>query len=378
MSAVAAVAAPEPIASPRFDFNQRPLVVIWEVTQACDLKCHHCRACAQPLRDLRELTTVEAKRLIDEVADLGAPIFVFTGGDPLKRPDIYQLVEHAAHRGVHPSLTPSATPLLTEEAVRKLKASGLSRLAVSLDASSAAIHDGFRGVHGSWQRTMDVIQWAENANLQIQINTTVTRRNMADLEAIAALLQTRKIALWSVFFLVPTGRAQLADMMSPEEAEQVFATLYSISKRVKFHVKTTEGQHYRRYVLQQLAQTRAERELKLVDAPADKPAWRPDSRDGVNDGKGFVFVSHVGDVFPSGFLPMTGGNVRRQPLAEIYRDSAIFKALRDPDCLKGKCGLCEFRHICGGSRARAYAVNRDLFARDPCCSYEPLALRAEA
>lgn len=365
--------------SPRFDFNERPLVVIWEVTQACDLHCQHCRACAQPLRDLRELTTVEAKRLIDEVAELKAPIFVFTGGDPLKRPDIYNLVEHAAKRGVHPSLTPSATPLLTPEAVGRLKASGLSRLAVSLDASSPAVHDGFRGVPGSWQRTMSVVQWAEDVNLQLQINTTVTRRNMHDLRAIAELLEQRKIALWSVFFLVPTGRGQLADVVTPEEAEEVFATLYEISKRVKFHVKTTEGQHYRRYVLQQLAAARNE---KLQAAPdsalADLPTWRPDSRPGVNDGKGFVFVSHMGEVYPSGFLPMAAGNVRRQPLAEIYRDSAIFQALRDPDCLKGKCGLCEFRNICGGSRARAYAMTGDLFAPDPCCLYQPSIIREQA
>lgn len=355
----------------RFDFNQRPLVVIWEVTQACDLKCQHCRACAQPFRDLRELTSVEAKRLINEVAEMGAPLFVFTGGDPLKRPDIYQLVEYAAHRGVHPSLTPSATPLLTCEAVAKLKASGLTRLAVSLDASTAAIHDGFRGVPGSWQRTVDVISWAEEAGLQLQINTTVTQRNKRDLPAIAKLLNERKIALWSLFFLVPTGRGQLADMLRAEEAEEVFGTLYELSKQVHFHVKTTEAQHYRRFVLQQVARSRA---TNIESAPT----WRPDSRPGVNDGKGFVFISHIGDVYPSGFLPMAGGNIRHQPLAEIYRESSIFRALRDPDCLKGKCGLCEFRNVCGGSRARAYAVTGDMFAPDPCCAYEPKLLRVHA
>lgn len=357
----------------RFDFNQRPLVVIWEVTQACDLKCQHCRACAQPFRDLRELTSVEAKRLINEVAEMGAPLFVFTGGDPLKRPDIYQLVEYAAKRGVHPSLTPSATPLLTREAVAKLKASGLTRLAVSLDASTAAIHDGFRGVSGSWQRTVDVISWAEEVGLQLQINTTVTQRNKRDLPAIAKLLNQRKIALWSLFFLVPTGRGQLADMLSAEEAEEVFGTLYELSKQSHFHIKTTEAQHYRRFVLQQVARSRAA-SLESADAPT----WRPDSRPGVNDGKGFVFISHIGDVYPSGFLPMAGGNIRHQPLAEIYRESSIFRALRDPDCLKGKCGICEFRNICGGSRARAYAVTGDMFAPDPCCAYEPKGMQVHA
>ena len=363
----------QPAGEERFDFNQRPLVVIWEVTQACDLKCQHCRACAQPFRDLRELTSVEAKRLINEVAEMGAPLFVFTGGDPLKRPDIYQLVEYAAERGVHPSLTPSATPLLTREAVAKLKASALTRLAVSLDASTAAIHDGFRGVPGSWQRTVDVVSWAEEVGLQLQINTTVTQRNKHDLPAIAELLNKHKIALWSLFFLVPTGRGQLADMLSAEEAEEVFDTLYKLSKQMHFHIKTTEGQHYRRFVLQQVAGSRAAN-IKSADAPT----WRPDSRPGVNDGKGFVFISHVGDVYPSGFLPMSGGNIRQQPLAEIYRESSIFRALRDPDCLKGKCGLCEFRNICGGSRARAFAVTGDMFAPDPCCVYEPKHLQMHA
>jgi len=363
----------QPAGEERFDFNQRPLVVIWEVTQACDLKCQHCRACAQPFRDLRELTSVEAKRLINEVAEMGAPLFVFTGGDPLKRPDIYQLVEYAAERGVHPSLTPSATPLLTREAVARLKASELTRLAVSLDASTAAIHDGFRGVPGSWQRTVDVISWAEEVGLQLQINTTVTQRNKHDLPAIAELLNEHKIALWSLFFLVPTGRGQLADMLSAEEAEEIFGTLYKLSKQVHFHIKTTEGQHYRRFVLQQVASARA-----ANIGSTDAPTWRPDSRPGVNDGKGFVFISHIGDVYPSGFLPMSGGNIRQQPLAEIYRESSIFRALRDPDCLKGKCGLCEFRNICGGSRARAFAVTGDMFAPDPCCVYEPKALQMHA
>ena len=363
----------QPAGEERFDFNQRPLVVIWEVTQACDLKCQHCRACAQPFRDLRELTSVEAKRLINEVAEMGAPLFVFTGGDPLKRPDIYQLVEYAAERGVHPSLTPSATPLLTREAVARLKASELTRLAVSLDASTAAIHDGFRGVPGSWQRTVDVISWAEEVGLQLQINTTVTQRNKHDLPAIAELLNEHKIALWSLFFLVPTGRGQLADMLSAEEAEEIFGTLYKLSKQVHFHIKTTEGQHYRRFVLQQVTSARA-----ANIGSTDAPTWRPDSRPGVNDGKGFVFISHIGDVYPSGFLPMSGGNIRQQPLAEIYRESSIFRALRDPDCLKGKCGLCEFRNICGGSRARAFAVTGDMFAPDPCCVYEPKALQMHA
>jgi radical SAM protein len=352
----------------KLNFNERPLVVIWEVTQACDLACFHCRACAQALRDLRELTTAEGKRLISEVAEMGSPIFVLTGGDPLKRRDIFELVEYAAQKGVRPSLTPSATPLLTREALAELKGRGLARLAVSLDASTPELHDAFRGVIGSWSRTIEAVRWAREVGLPVQINTTVTARNRHDLENIAALLEQQDVVLWSVFFLVPTGRGQKEDLISAAEAEQVFETLYSISQRVRFHIKTTEGQHYRRFLLQKRAKA-----TPRASGDSTPARGRVPSRLGVNDGKGFVFISHLGDVFPSGFMPLFTGNVRESPLAEIYRESPLMQALRDPDCLKGKCCLCEYRNICGGSRARAFAVTGDPFAPDPLCAYNPEA-----
>jgi len=357
----------------KLNFNERPLVVIWEVTQACDLSCFHCRACAQPLRDLRELTTTEGKRLINEVAELGSPIFVLTGGDPLKRPDIYELVEHAAQRGVRPSLTPSATPLLTRASLATLKKRGLARLALSLDGSVAELHDVFRGVHGSWSRTLEAVRWAREVGLPVQINTTVTARNRGDLENIATLLEQLDVVLWSVFFLVPTGRGRQEDLITAEEAEEVFATLYRIAQRVKFHVKTTEGQHYRRFLIQQKA-----REAASGGGHGKPDRSRVPFRQGVNDGKGFIFVSHVGDVYPSGFMPLFCGSVREAGLADIYRNSPLLQALRDPDCLKGKCGLCEFNAICGGSRARAFAVTRDAFAPDPLCCYQPHLVLPEA
>src|SRR5579872_6815978 len=193
---------------PHLDFNERPFIVIWETTQACDLACVHCRACAQPLRSALELTTEEAKHLIDEVKALEAPVFVLTGGDPLKRPDIYQLVEYATSCGVRISLTPSATPLLTREALVRLQASGLARLAISLDGPTAAIHDAFRRVPGSYEWTLRAVRWAGEIALPAQINTTITRHNLAQLDDMIALLETLEIVLWSVFFLVPTGRGQ--------------------------------------------------------------------------------------------------------------------------------------------------------------------------
>lgn len=361
------------------DFNETPFIVIWETTQACDLVCLHCRACAQPLRSPLELTTDEGKNLIGQVAELAAPLFVLTGGDPLKRPDIYDLVEYGTHRGVRVSMTPSATPLLTREAIARLQQCGLARLAVSLDGSTAEIHDAFRGVSGSYARTLDAVRWAGELGLPVQINTTITRRNLADFESIVALLKTFQMTLWSVFFLVPTGRGQLRDLVSAEEFEEVFAKLAEVSQSVPFDIKTTEAQHYRRYLLQKRAAQR-----RSNSAPTAMPFGRSTddgigrSPRGLNDGKGFVFISHTGEVFPSGFLPLTAGNIRKQPLAEIYREAPLFKQLRDTSNLKGKCGVCEFREICGGSRSRAYALSGDPFASDPSCIYQPRAVLAGA
>src|SRR5512142_477080 len=240
----------------QIDFDERPFIVIWETTQACDLACVHCRACAQPFRSSFELTTDEAKRMTDEIAAMKAPLFVMTGGDPLKRPDIYELVEYAAKRGVRPSLTPSATPLLTRAAVAKLKESGLARLAISLDGPTAGIHDNFRRVPGSFQWTLDAVQYAHEVGLPVQINTTITRHNLQYLDDTIALMERLDIVLWSVFFLVPTGRGQTVDLISAEEFEQVFAKLYETSKRVPFDIKSTEAQHYRRYLLQKRTEIR--------------------------------------------------------------------------------------------------------------------------
>lgn len=365
--------------SGKLDFNQRPYIVIWEATQACDLACVHCRACAKPSRNPFELSTAEAKGLIDQIAEMKVPVFVLTGGDPLKRPDIYELVEYANGRGVHTSMTPSATPLLTKEAIAMLRERGLARLAVSLDGSTAEIHDAFRRVPGSYQWTLNAIRWARELGLPVQINTTITRRNLGDLDSMVRLLPTLDLVLWSVFFLVPTGRGQTQDLVSAEKFEMVFEKLYETANHVRFEIKTTEAQHYRRFLLQRRAQ---ERKQGIASARTSVPAAQAfpaalggdgiaRAPRGLNDAKGFVFVSHVGEVFPSGFLPQSAGNIRRDRLAELYCDSPLFRRLRDTSHLKGKCGLCEFKDICGGSRARAYALTGDAMAEEPCCVYEP-------
>ncbi len=351
------------------DFEERPFLAIWEVTQACDLACVHCRASAQPERHPMELSTDEGKRLIDQIAELRVPVFVLTGGDPIKRPDLFELIDYSRQAGVRVSLTPSATPLLTQDVIRRLKDAGLARLAVSMDGARAETHDAFRGMSGSFARTLDAIRWANEVGLPVQINTTFSRRNIGEIDDLVALMETLRITLWSVFFLVPLGRGKLNELLSAEEFEQVFARLYDLSKSASFDIKTTEAQHYRRFLLQQRAAERSSGAVTTSPEKMEDTIGRAPR--GLNDGKGFVFISHKGEVFPSGFLPVSAGNVRQEPLATIYRESPLFRGLRDAGKLEGKCGACEFKQICGGSRARAYALTGNPWGEEPCCSYVP-------
>lgn len=344
-------------------FDKAPFLVIWEVTQACDLACAHCRACADPSRHPDELTTEEGFRLLDTVKTFGDPLMVFTGGDPLKRPDLPALLERSVRAGLRTTVTPSATPLLTAEAIAGFQRIGVARMAVSLDGPDPITHDGFRRVHGSYAWTLFALQEARRIGLDTQVNTTVTRRNLGCLDRIATLVDGYGAKLWSVFFLVTTGRALVEDDLTGEEYEQVFAFLYELSKRSPFDIKTTEAQHYRRYVAQR---------RKAEGAAARQAAPGLIARQaGINDGKGFVFVSHTGEIYPSGFLPIAGGNVRRDSLLEVYRHSPLFLTLRDSDQLGGKCGRCEYRSLCGGSRSRAYALTGDWMGEEMRCVYEP-------
>ncbi|MGJ7919559.1 TIGR04053 family radical SAM/SPASM domain-containing protein [Neobacillus sp. LXY-4] len=364
------------------DFNQNPFIVIWELTRACQLNCLHCRAEAQYRRDPRELSTEEGKALIDQIKEMGNAMLVFTGGDPLEREDVFDIAEYAVKKGVRVSMTPSATPNVTKEAIEKAKEVGLSRWAFSLDGPTAEIHDHFRGTAGSFDLTMERIKYLHELEIPIQINTVISRYNIDHLEDMAKLVEELKCVLWSVFFLVPTGRGQTSDMISPVQHEQVFTWLYQLSKRAPFDIKTTAGQHYRRVVIQQKKREAKEQptEIQYLDALTQQGLTGSidglgRAPKGVNDGNGFVFISHIGDVYPSGLLPIKVGNVREQPLGEIYRESPVMKALRDPDQYKGKCGQCEFRHVCGGSRSRAYAMTGDYLESEPFCVYIPKALR---
>ncbi|MFK9094660.1 TIGR04053 family radical SAM/SPASM domain-containing protein [Bacillus salipaludis] len=364
------------------DFNKDPFIVIWELTRACQLKCLHCRADAQYTRDPRELSFEEGKNLIDQIYDMNNPILVFTGGDPLMREDIFDIAKYAVEKGVRVSMTPSATPNVTKEAIEKAKEVGLSRWAFSIDGPTAEIHDHFRGTAGSFDLTMERIKYLHELEIPIQINTVISRYNVEYLDEMAKMVEELNCVLWSVFFLVPTGRGQVTDMISPVEHEKVLRWLYDLSKRVSFDIKTTEAMHYRRVVIQQkMREAKAQtNEIDYLSALTEKGLTGSidglgRAPKGVNDGNGFVFISHIGDVYPSGLLPVKAGNVRETPLAEIYRESPIFKALRNPDGFKGKCGVCEFRYVCGGSRSRAYAMTGDYLESEPFCVYIPKALR---
>ncbi len=367
-------------------FGQAPFLVIWETTQACDLACKHCRAEAQPDRHPDELTTSEAKSLLEDVRRFGPIVFVSSGGDALKRPDLEELVQYGDGLGLRMAATPAATPRATEERIRALKSAGLARLAVSLDGSNALIHDAFRQVDGSFNEALRVLGAARDAGLSTQVNTVMARHNLHDFDALGRLMARLGIRLWEVFLLVPVGRADRSQVASATEFEDVFHRLYELAETAAFDVKATVAPHYNRVVLQRKAAEAdgtpgggAGGEGGATDTLTAGAGYSYLDRIGrarnVNDGDGFLFVSHTGEIMPSGFLPMSAGNVRTDDLVDVYRSGELFRRLRDRSLLKGKCGCCEFRDVCGGSRARAWAVTGDYLAAEPYCSHVPEAWR---
>lgn len=375
----------------RSDRTDRPFIVIWEATRACALACVHCRAEAIPNRNPDELDTVAAFNLMSQIADLGTPppIFVITGGDPFERPDLAELIRYGKSKGLAVAVSPSATAALNPDSLQEIREAGVSVLSLSLDGATAEVHDKFRGIPGTFDRTMQAWRQARELGLKVQINTTVTRSNMRALPEIAAFVSDIGAMTWSAFMLVPTGRG--VDLNSPtaDEVEDIFNFLYEMGVIVP--TRTTEGHHFRRVVYQRevLAKLGIDHVSELglgalyheLRDHAQSLGLTETARVrraplNVSSANGFVFISHVGDVYPSGFLPMAAGNLRSQGLGEIYRTSAVFAAIRDPEQLSGRCGACEFARICGGSRSRAYAVSGDIFGEDPMCNYVPNSFRA--
>ncbi|MDE2313677.1 MAG: radical SAM protein [Elusimicrobia bacterium] len=351
------------------DFDRSPLLIIWETTRACALACRHCRAEAEMRRDPGELNTEEGLRTVDEAAAL-AKIMVFSGGDALNRDDLEIFVRRAKMRGLHTGAIPAATPGLTRARLESLKDSGLDQLALSLDAPNAELHDSFRGVPGAFARTIAAAAEVRKAGLPLQINTCFGAWNLPRLEEMITLVQDMGAVFWEIFLLVPMGRGRGLTGLSARRCEKLFERVYELNQGGAsrsggaFVAKITEAPHYARFVLQRrLGEVRHFR--------VGVQGCRISSRQAVNAGKGFLFVDHVGNIYPSGFLPVVAGNVRRDSLAEVYRNSPIFRELRNPLLLKGKCGRCEFASLCGGSRARAYALTGDYLASDPWCAFKP-------
>ncbi len=341
----------------RFVYDRAPQRVYWETTRACDLACRHCRAEAAPEPDPAELTAAEGLRLLDDLARFGAPAphVILTGGDPLKRPDLFALIAHARAVGLGVSVAPSGTPLLTPAAIQRLQAAGVEAISLSLDGASAAHHDALRGVEGCFERTLAAAVAARAAGLPFQVNTLVSEETLEDLPAIHGLVEDMGAARWSLFFLVAVGRGSVLRPIDQEACERLLEWLAGLGGPGGPVITTTEAPQFRRVMLQR-----------------HRGGERSHARAaGIRDGNGIMFISHIGEINPSGFLPVSAGNVRTSDVVAVYRESPVFARLRRPDLFGGRCGVCEFHGHCGGSRARAYAATGDLAGEDPLCAYEP-------
>ncbi len=346
-------------------YDRAPMLVYWETTLACGLACRHCRATAVPERSPLELTTQEGLGLLDRILGFGQPLphIVFTGGDPLRRPDLEELVIGATERGIGASLAPAVTPDFTKARLASLKAAGIQTISLSLDGSSPELHDGLRGVPGTFAMTMEAATWAHEVGLPIQVNTLVTDTTLADLPAIYEVVGKMGILRWSLFFLISVGRGSVLREITPAQSEKLFGWLYDLSAVAPFQIKTTEATHYRRVATRRMQQD-GKTEEEILRTSVGRGF-------GVRDGNGIIFVAHDGNVYPSGFLPLAVGNVRTDDLVALYREHPVFRSLRDTSQFKGRCGACSYVERCGGSRARAYAWTGDVLEADPLCPYVP-------
>lgn len=349
-------------------YQRAPMIVYWELTNACGLACRHCRATAQPDPMPGELSTANAVALLDDIRGFGGPDeplphVVMTGGDPLRRADLPELITAATERGIGVSLAPAVTPLLTRERIFWMKDVGVQAISLSLDGSTAEAHDGVRMVPGTFDATLEALEWAAEAELPVQVNTLVTDSTAADLPDTFALLSRYTLMQWSLFFLISVGRGSELRELSPGDAERWLLWAAKVNREAPFRVKTTEAMHFRRLITTPLL--RSGRTREEIEALPMARAF------GIRDGNGIVFVSNLGEVMPSGFLPVSVGNVKDASLVTLYRDQPLMRSLRDPDQFKGRCGVCEFHDWCGGSRARAYAWTGDALESDPLCPYQP-------
>ena len=350
--------------SPR-NYDQTPLIVYWEMTQACALACRHCRAEAMPAPHPNELSFDEGKALLQQITGFGQPYpqLILTGGDPLLRPDLFDLIDEARRLGIGVSITPAATPALTRELLVRLIDHGVEGLGLSLDGSNAARHDGIRGVPGTFDRTMQAIAWATELKMPLQVNTLCAAETADDMPALFELLKPHGVSRWSLFFLISVGRGKVLEALAPDAAETLMSWIYETSRTAPFTVATTEAPSYRRVAIQRMREDGLSGE-QIKNSGVGRGF-------GIRDGHGIVFVSCQGDICPAGFLPLAAGNIRTDNLAGVYRHSTLFQQLHDPREFDGHCGVCEFRALCGGSRARAFSATGDPLATDPLCTFTP-------
>jgi radical SAM protein len=345
-------------------FYSKPINVYFESTIACDLDCKHCRAEAIPERSPFELNTEEVKEFLRDVKKLGSHLII-SGGDPLKREDLFDIISYAREIGIPVGVTPTTSPLATYDTLKRMKDLGIFALGISLDGATQESQDSFRGVDGTFNNSMRVLNYAKELNIPVQVNTTCTKGTISEIEGIYNLLSENfspPVSRWSIFFLIPVGRGKELGMPSSSEVESIFGFLYEKSTESPFQITTTEAPSYRTYFFL--------KELEKGKSGDDIIRGNRRMGLGVRDGNGVIFVSHRGDIYPSGFLPINLGNVRETKLSDIYNNDEILKTLRDPGFYKGKCGACPFKFICGGSRARAYAVNADFLETDPLCYFD--------
>jgi AdoMet-dependent heme synthase len=363
----------------KIDFREKPIFVCWETTKSCLLSCRHCRATAIRSGLPGELDAATGLRLIDQIVEFSEPYpaLLLTGGDPLMRPDVFDLIRHAKEKGVYTAVAASVTPLLGKDRLELMKSLGVEVVSVSLDGATAAVHDRIREIPGTWQATLDAITAASTCGLRLQVNTTVMKSNLRELADIFHLIRERGAIAWEVFFLVRTGRGSALENPEPWECEEVAQFLYECT-RYGIPVRTSEGPHFRRISLQRqkdagdprgkLYSHLAQRLRELEGEPKNPPTVR---LSGTGDGRGIIFIGHDGEVYPSGFLPLPLGNIRNESLKSIYTSHPLLVGLRDPSKLKGRCGACEYAAVCGGSRSRAYAEFEDPYQEDPACIYVP-------
>jgi MoaA/NifB/PqqE/SkfB family radical SAM enzyme len=340
-----------------FVFDRAPRRVYWEVTRACSLACRHCRAVAAPRADADELTSAEGRRLLGRLAAFDPkPKVILTGGDPIERADLFDLIAEARGLGLGVSVSPSATAKLTPEIIARLVGAGVEAISLSLDGAAAGRHDVLRGVPGCFDRTLAAGRAAARLGLAVQVNTLVCAETADDLPAVYALVAELGASRWSLFFLVSVGRGAELEPLDAPTATLVLAWVAGLPADRGPVVTTTEAPHYRRILIES---------GRLSRGPEARAGF------GVRDGNGVMFISHRGDVSPSGFLPLSAGNIRVEDPVGIYRDSALFRRLRDPSTFGGRCGVCEFHGVCGGSRARAWSSTGDAGGDDPLCTHEP-------